>query len=165
MAALGAALAETGTKLKEREAAQARALAKQQKAAALREQMQAPLDAPAARAHAQQFVPIDSLRPHALGEHQLSVKSCDNREHEMRHWLQERIDADDKKRARSGEKIVRAMAEFKEAFKLNTQEVAAGSEYRTRLDKLNVEHLPCFVARFKELLNEIAILEVVNFRS
>lgn len=86
-------LAETGTKPKEREAEQARALTKQQQAAALREQMQAPLDAPAAQAHAQQFVPIDSLRPQALAEHQLSVESCDNRQDEMRHWLQERIDA------------------------------------------------------------------------
>ena len=33
----------------------------------------------------------------ALGEHQLTVESCDNREQDMRDWLQTRIDAEDQK--------------------------------------------------------------------
>ena len=87
----------------------------------------------------------------------------------MRRWLQDHIDVEDKKLARLGEKIVRAMAEYKEAFKLDTQEVdasvAAGREFRAMLDKLNADDLPRFVARFKELLNENTIREVANFQS
>ena len=169
LAALEAALADTGTKLKTREAEQAQSLLKQQQATALRAQQQLLLDAPAAQAAAQHFHTIASLRDQALGEHPLSVESCDHREHEMRRWLQEHIDAEDKKLARLGEKIVRAMAEYNEAFKLDTQEVdasvAAGPEYRTMLRNLNADDLPRFVARFKELLNENTIREVANFQS
>ena len=160
---------DTGDKLKAREAEHAKAGLRQQQATALREQAQQVLDSPAAKAAAPHFETIDALRPQALGEHVLSVESCDAREQEMRRWLQEHIDAEDKKLARLGEKIVRAMAEYKEAFKLDTQEVdasvAAGPEYRTMLAKLNADDLPRFVARFKELLNENTIREVANFQS
>jgi uncharacterized protein YPO0396 len=169
LAALEVALAETAAKLKEREAQQAQAVLKQQQAASLREQARQLLDTPAARAHSQQFALIDTLRGQALGEHQLSVESCDHREQELRRWLQEHIDAEDKKLARLGEKIVRAMVEYKEAFKLDTQEVdasaASGPEFRAMLDTLNADDLPRFVARFKELLNENTIREVANFQS
>jgi uncharacterized protein YPO0396 len=37
------------------------------------------------------------MRAEALGEHQLTVESCDNREQDMRAWLQARIDAEDAK--------------------------------------------------------------------
>lgn len=169
LAALEVALDATGAKLKEREAEQARARLRQQQATSSREQAQQVLDAPEAQLHAQQFALIDSLRGQALGEHPLGVESCDHREQEMRRWLQEHIDAEDKKLARLGEKIVRAMVEYKEAFKLDTQEVdasvAAGAEFRAMLDRLNADDLPRFVARFKELLNENTIREVANFQS
>jgi len=71
--------------------------------------------------------------------------------------------------ARLGEKIVRAMAEYKQAFKLDTLEVdasvAAGAEYRAMLEELKADDLPRFVARFKELLNENTIREVAHFQS
>ncbi len=169
LAALEQALADTSAKLKKREGEQAQTLLKQQQAQGLRELAQQLLDAPAAQTAAQHFERVDKLRVQALGEHQLSVESCDNREHDMRRWLQEHIDAEDKKLSRLGEKIVRAMAEYKEAFKLDTQEVdasvAAGPEYSAMLDKLNADDLPRFVARFKELLNENTIREVANFQS
>ncbi len=44
---------------------------------------------------------LDGWRAEALGEHQLSVESCDNREQEVRKWLQDRIDAEDKRLARA----------------------------------------------------------------
>ena len=60
------------------------------------------------------------------------------------------------RQARLAEKIVRAMAEYKEAYKLETQEVdasvAAAHEYRTMLQQLQADDLPRFEARFKELL-------------
>jgi uncharacterized protein YPO0396 len=169
LAALEAALAETADKLKLREAEQARTLLKLEQAKALREQAQQVLNSPAQATHATYYEMIDSLRGQALGEHQLGVESCDHREQDLRRWLQEHIDAEDKKLARLGERIVRAMVEYKEAFKLDTQEVdasvAAGAEFRVMLDKLNADDLPRFLARFKELLNENTIREVANFQS
>ena len=43
-----------------------------------------------------------------LGEHQLTVESCDNREKEVRDLLQTRIDAEDRRLARLAEKIIKA---------------------------------------------------------
>ncbi len=167
--ALEAVLTETATRLKAREAEQARTLLKQEQALALRAATQHRLEAPDFSAHAQHFALIDSWRAEALGEHTLSVEACDGREQDMRRWLQERIDADDKKLARLTEKIVRAMTEYKEAFKLDTQDVdasvAAGPEYRAMLAQLQADDLPRFVARFKELLNENTIREVAHFQS
>lgn len=169
LATLETALADTADKLRTKEAEQARTQLKQEQALSLREQAEAILNNPAHAAHASHFETIDGLRKQAFGEQPLSVESCDHREQEMRRWLQEQIDAEDKKLARLGEKIVRAMAEYKEAFKLDTQEVdasvAAGAEFRAMLDKLNADDLPRFVARFKELLNENTIREVANFQS
>jgi len=169
LAALEQARDETGRRLKDREAEQARTLLKQEQAKVLREQAQQRLDAPDFGAQAAHFGQLEVWRAEALGEHQLSIESSDGREQDMRRWLQERIDADDKKLARLGEKIVRAMAEYKEAFKLDTQEVdasvAAGPEYRAMLAQLKADDLPRFVARFKELLNENTIREVAHFQS
>lgn len=169
LGALEAALADTATRLKERESERARTLLKQEQALALRAAAQQRLDAPDFATHARHFALIEGWRAEALGEHTLSVESCDGREQEMRRWLQERIDADDKKLARLTEKIVRAMTEYKEAFKLDTQDVdvsvAAAGEYRAMLAQLQADDLPRFVARFKELLNENTIREVAHFQS
>jgi uncharacterized protein YPO0396 len=169
LAALEAALADTAARLKKREAEQAQTQLRQAQALALREQVQAVLNAPHFAAHAPHFERIEIWRAEALGEHTLSVEACDSREQDMRRWLQERIDADDKKLARLTEKIVRAMTEYKEAFKLDTQDVdasvAAAGEYRAMLAQLQADDLPRFVARFKELLNENTIREVAHFQS
>jgi len=105
----------------------------------------------------------------ALGEHQLTVESCDNREREMRDWLQARIDTEDHKLKRLRDRIIQAMAAYKEEFKFDTAEVDAGIdaafEYRKMLDQLQADGLPRFQARFKELLNENTIREVANFQS
>ncbi len=166
---LEAVITETATRLKARETEQARTLLKQEQALALRAATQQRLDAPDFSAHAHHFALIEGWRAEALGEHTLSVEACDGREQDMRRWLQERIDADDKKLARLTEKIVRAMTEYKEAFKLDTQDVdasvAAGPEYRAMLAQLQADDLPRFVARFKELLNENTIREVAHFQS
>jgi len=169
LALLEAALAETADRLKAREAEQARALLKQEQARALRETTRQRLQAADFAAHERHFDLIEGWRAEALGEHVLSVESCDGREQEMRRWLQERIDADDRRQARLAEKIVRSMTEYKEALKLETQEVdasvAAAGDYRTMLQQLQADDLPRFVARFKELLNENTIREVAHFQS
>ncbi|MBI5720615.1 MAG: ATP-dependent exonuclease SbcCD, C subunit-like protein [Burkholderiales bacterium] len=112
---------------------------------------------------------LEAWRSKALGEHQLSVESCDNREQEVRKWLQERIDAEDKRLARLTERIVNAMRGFKEEFKAETVEMdvslAALPEYERMLTGLKSDDLPRFEARFKELLNVNTINEIANFNA
>ena len=124
-------------------------------------------------------VDLESLRPRfdelvamqgeALGEQRPSVESCDNREQDMRRWMQERIDAADRRLSRLHERIIKAMMAFKEEFRLETAEIdasaEAGPEYRELLERLRADDLPRFEARFKELLNENTIREVANFHS
>jgi uncharacterized protein YPO0396 len=123
-------------------------------------------DAPLANA---QIERLDGWRSQALGEHQLSVESCDNREQELRKWLQERIDMEDKRLARLTERIVNAMRGFKEEFKAETVEMdvslAALAEYERMLTGLKGDDLPRFEARFKELLNVNTINEIANFNA
>ena len=165
---LAALLAVTETQLEEKQNERARTEQKQEDARALRVQIQALLNE-TATAPATHFTTLDELRTEALGEHHLSVESCDNREREMREWLQARIDAEDRRIKTLGERIVRAMTEYKEAYRLETAEVdasiAAAFEYRTMLTALAADDLPRFEARFKELLNENTIREVANFQS
>jgi len=112
---------------------------------------------------------LESMRAEALGEHQLTVESCDNREQDVRTWLQAEIDAEDRKLKRLAEKIIKAMASFKEAFKLETAEMdaslEAAFEYENLLIQLNRDDLPRFLARFKELLNVNTINEIANFNA
>jgi uncharacterized protein YPO0396 len=112
---------------------------------------------------------LADYRHEALGEHHLSVESCDNSEHKMREWLQEKLDAEDRKLKRLRERIIQAMSDYRQAFRLETAEVdtsvEAAVEYRTMLDALRQNDLPRFETRFKELLNENTIREVANFQS
>jgi uncharacterized protein YPO0396 len=112
---------------------------------------------------------LDAMRAEALGEQPLSVESCDNREQDLRAWLQARIDAEDIKLRRLAEKIIKAMASFKETFKLETAEMdaslAGAFEYENLLSQLNRDDLPRFVSRFKELLNVNTINEIANFNA
>ena len=87
----------------------------------------------------------------------------------MRDWLQKQLDIEDHKLKRLRDKIIQAMAGYKEAYKLETAEfdasVEAAFEYRQMLDSLRADGLPRFEAQFKELLNENTIREVANFKS
>ncbi|TSE35220.1 Chromosome partition protein Smc [Tepidimonas fonticaldi] len=117
----------------------------------------------------EQIEHLDGYRSKALGEHQLSVESCDNREQEVRQRLQQHIDAEDKRLARLTERIVNAMRGFKEEFKAETVEMdvalAALPEYERMLDGLKRDDLPRFEVRFKELLNVNTINEIANFNA
>lgn len=115
------------------------------------------------------FPQLESLRDEAPGEYQLTVESCDNREREMRDWLQVRIDSEDRKIARLRDRIIDAMRTYSTKYDLETREVdvsvEAATDYRTMLLQLQADDLPRFEARFKELLNENTIREVANFQS
>jgi uncharacterized protein YPO0396 len=112
---------------------------------------------------------LEALRDEALGEHQLTVESCDNREQDMRGWLQTRLDGEERKLRILAEKIIKAMSFFKDEFKLETAEIdaslAAAFEYEKLLQKLNADDLPRYEARFKELLNVNTINEIANFNA
>ncbi|MEX2381198.1 MAG: ATP-binding protein [Opitutales bacterium] len=110
---------------------------------------------------------LGTMRGEALGEHQITVESCDRRERETREWLQSRIDVKDKALSTLREKIVVAMRAYCSEFPLDTQEVdisvEAADEYRGMLERLQADDLPQFEARFKDLLNVNTIREIANF--
>jgi uncharacterized protein YPO0396 len=112
---------------------------------------------------------LGELRVEILGEHQLTVESCDNRERDMRDELQARMDAEAKRLERLVERILKAMTGFNDAYKLDTAEfdasLEAAFEYRELLKRLNADDLPRFEARFKDLLNTNTINEIANFNA
>ena len=113
---------------------------------------------------------LNEARVEALGrDAQLSVEGCDHHEQETRSHLQKRIDADEARMKRLGDKIIQAMMAFNEAFKLDTAEfdasIVAAFEYRNLLDRLRGEDLPRFEERFRELLNVITVNEIANFNA
>jgi uncharacterized protein YPO0396 len=115
------------------------------------------------------FPQLDLLREEALGQHLLTVESCDNRERDMRDWLQQKIDNEDRRLKTLEERIIKAMQDYRRDYPLETQEVdarlEAAFEYKAMLGKLQSDDLPRFEKRFKELLNENTIREVANFQS
>ncbi len=115
------------------------------------------------------FTRLKVLESKMQDKHKLTVESCDNRERDMRDWLQGKIDAENKKLTRLNDKIIGAMTRYNEQWKLETREVdanlASAGEYRTMLDQLQANDLPRFEEKFKELLNENTIREVANFQS
>ena len=81
---------------------------KQEQAREQRTECEALLQATTQAIKDQQFPRLQALRPLALGEHTLTVESCDSREKDMREWLQARIDAEDQKLVRLAERIIKA---------------------------------------------------------
>ena len=104
-----------------------------------------------------------------LANRQLTVDSCDNREREMREWLQKKIDNEERRLKTLSERIIKAMQDFSREFPLETQEIDANieadGEYLKILEQLQADDLPRFEKRFKELLNENTIREIANFQS
>ncbi len=90
-----------------------------------------------AEAVLERFSLLETMRGDALGDALLTVGSCDNRERDMRDWLQARIDAEDLKIKRLAEKIIKAMTEYKQKWVLETREVdvnlASGPEFKTMI--------------------------------
>ncbi|HLF95723.1 MAG TPA: SbcC/MukB-like Walker B domain-containing protein, partial [Methylococcaceae bacterium] len=167
--AVAAELADCERQLEARKDQRSKTEQRKADAETLRAQTQLLLDAPENAAHFSRFQRLEALRGEALGEHLLSVESCDNREQDLRNWLQTRLDNEAKALARLRDKIIDAMRAYCTAFPLDTQEVdvniEAAHEYRDMLAKLQADDLPRFEARFKELLNENTIREVANFQS
>ena len=114
-------------------------------------------------------ISLQTLLDEALDTPQLSVESIDNRQSDMREWLQNQIDNEERSSRRVAERIVRDMSSYKNDYPLDTDEVDASlesaGEFRTMLVDLQANDLPRFESKFKELLNENTIREVANFQS
>lgn len=115
------------------------------------------------------FPRLEEMRRAALGEHTLTVESCESRSSLVRDHVTGVIDAEDLKIKRLRDKIIKAMSDFRAAYPLDTEamdvSIEAGTEYRALLERLLGDDLPRFEARFKELLNENTIREIANFQS
>ncbi|MDP2351781.1 MAG: ATP-binding protein, partial [Pseudomonadota bacterium] len=169
LATLEETLDQTERDIRERNQDQARNEEKQTQAHTLLADCRESLASLDEAARALRFPQLEAMRGEALGEQTLSVESCDNRERDMRDWLQTRIDAEDGRSKRLRDKIIDAMRAYSISYPLETQDVdvsiEAGHEYGVMLDALLADDLPKFEARFKELLNENTIREVANFQS
>jgi uncharacterized protein YPO0396 len=169
LAARNAEALETQRLLDEETGKRARTEQKLSDAAGLRADAALVADDPANAAHAQRYEALDGMRPEALGQHTLTVESCDNRERDMRDWLQAKIDGEDRRLKEVRDRILVAMRSYCSEFPLETGDVdvaiEAADEYRAMLATLEGDDLPRFEARFKELLNENTIREVANFQS
>ncbi len=112
---------------------------------------------------------LTSLQLEALGDAPLTVSSIDNRQSDMREWLQKQIDAVNRTIATLSERIVRRMSTYKTTYPLDTDEVdasiASAGEFHTMLGDLRANDLPKYESKFKELLNENTIREIANFQS
>jgi len=112
---------------------------------------------------------LSNWRNEALGEHPLSVENCESREQDLRKWLQERIDNEEKRLKRLVERIIDAMRGFSEAFKTETAEIdvnlAALPEFERLLQGLQHDNLPKFEQQFKDLLNTNTINEIAHFNA
>jgi len=112
---------------------------------------------------------LDELLNEALDSPQLSVESADNRQSDMRLWVQQQIDNEESASKRITERVVRQMSTYKTDYVLDTDEVDASlesaEEFRSMFTDLKTNDLPRFESTFKELLNENTIREVANFQS
>lgn len=115
------------------------------------------------------FPRLDELQPEALAGRKLTVESCDNCQTAMREWLEAKIGAEDKKLERLRDKILTQMLGYKSAYPIETREVDDGlesaDEFRAMLAQLRDEDLPRHADRFKELLNQGTINDIVMFQA
>ncbi|MFO7725752.1 MAG: SbcC/MukB-like Walker B domain-containing protein, partial [Oceanipulchritudo sp.] len=115
------------------------------------------------------FERMEAIRSEALSAKELTIESCDNRQSEVREWLQRKIDNERDRIGTMERRIIKAMTEFRQRFPLETAEIdaslAAAHEFEAMLKRLESDDLPRFETRFKELLNENTIREIANFQS
>ncbi|KAB7624110.1 ATP-binding protein [Alkalilimnicola sp. S0819] len=174
--ALGAQLAELERDIDTGEQAlaaaqreQATAQAKQEDAERARDEADALLAAATDAQRERCFPRLAAMREEALGDARLTVESCDNRQQDLRDWLQKRLDAEEKRIQRLRERIIDAMRVYKDRYPLDAQDVdvdiAAAEEFARMLQALRDDGLPRFEARFKALLNENTIREVAGFQA
>jgi uncharacterized protein YPO0396 len=169
LAAVEARFTEADAELQSARSEKAVATDKRNTAAGMLADSRTLLAAMPEEAKARYFPKLEAMRTDALGDHRLTVESCDNRQSDMREWLQGRIDAEEKRLVRLRDGIIDAMRRYKNDWPVETSEVdvsvEAAGEYHAMLEQLRADDLPRFEKRFKELLNENTIREVANFQA
>ncbi len=97
---------------------------------------------------------------------EVTRRNAEIREREQREALTQAIDALTHRISRSGEKVVGLMSDFRSTYPEQTTEMdsslEAAGEYQALLDRLVSDDLPRFEERFKRMLNENTINEVVR---
>ncbi len=115
------------------------------------------------------FPAIEKYRAEALGDSPLTLESSDNKERSLRGWIQDRIDAENKRLERQAERIIAAMTSYRNDYPGETREVDARLEsapdFERMLGRLQADDLPRFEENFKRLLNENTIREIARFQS
>ncbi|MBK5931536.1 ATP-dependent exonuclease SbcCD, C subunit-like protein [Halochromatium salexigens] len=166
---LEAALADTEEQLDTAKGERARLQERQEQTAEQLQEVRELLEATPPAMRERWFPRLAALRDEALGGQDLTLKSCDKRQGEMRDWLQARLDSEAKRLDRLNQRIIEAMKGYCLAYPLETQEVdvnvAAAGDYRQMLEQLKGDDLPRFEDRFKALLNENTIREIAGFQA
>lgn len=118
--------------------------------------------------HQASFAALELFCTEILGEITLTYEQCNGKESTVREKLQNKIDGLRERCGNLQKKIVVAMQKFKDDFPIETSEfdasIEAASEYKEMLNSLQINDLPRFRQRFKDLLNENTIREVANFQ-
>lgn len=115
------------------------------------------------------FKKLDAFCKECLPETPLTLLNLDRCGRELREFIQNKIDANEKKEKAISEKIVQSMNDYKHSFKAETSEVDASVEalveYSSMLNNLEEQDLPRHEKTFKELLNEGTINGIAMFQN
>jgi uncharacterized protein YPO0396 len=134
-----------------------------------RDEVQRVLNDPSLPRVTASFDRLEEIRGEALSGKELTIESCDNRQSDVRDWLQRKIDNERDRIGTIERRIIKAMTEFRQKFPLETAEIdaslSAAKEFDAMLERLESDDLPRFETRFKDLLNENTIREIANFQS
>ena len=105
----------------------------------------------------------------ALSGKKLTIENCDNSQVTMRSWLQDRLDTQERSARNLSAAITGQMSDYKNAYPQETREVdadiASAGEFAGMLATLQGEDLPRHEVRFKQMLNEGTIHNMVMFQS
>ncbi|WP_435105337.1 ATP-binding protein [Arhodomonas sp. AD133] len=169
LTALEARLAETDAALDEHKRLRAKAEQKRENAVEALDAAREQRDGASEETRTNIFPQLAAMREDALGERTLTVESCDNRERDMRGWLQARIDAELKHGERVRDRVISAMQRFLRDYPTDAAEMDASldaaGDFRALLERLRSDDLPRFEARFRALLKENAVREIAAFNT
>jgi uncharacterized protein YPO0396 len=115
------------------------------------------------------FGELDMFTVEFCGNAPLSLDNCVKNENLVREKLTGRKDAEIKNAEATAGRAVLMMASFRREYPLDTQELAESmdfaGDYARMLDRLNMDDLPRFEAKFKEMLNENTIGGIAAFQA
>lgn len=137
---LAGKLRQTEEELDERKGELAQNGLKQELARSQLTDCQANLAAVEKAARLLRFPQMEEWRAEALGEHSLTVESCDNRERDMRDWIQARIDAEESRIKRLRDRIIDAVRRWIRALAEDAK-AEGGRGYRLEFREINHRQL------------------------